>query len=93
MLKQPSKAKPSSPVASVSQPLPQVLTHPDCIGDGRERGVDRADAWEEAGVYHIEIVEFVGLAVHIEHGAGRVAAEATGARLMAHRREAHWVLT
>ena len=59
-----------------------MVAHPQRIGDGGERGIHRADADEEAGVDDIEIVEFVRLAVAVEHRGGGIVAEPAGAGLM-----------
>ena len=61
-----------------------MLTHANRIRHGGKRWVHRTDADEEAGVDHIQIVEFMSFAVDIENRACRVLAEAAGARLVSH---------
>ncbi len=52
------------------------------IGNGRQRRIHRADAGKETRVHDVEIVEFVRLAVHVQHRIVRVGAEPAGAGLM-----------
>src|SRR6476660_5771714 len=52
-----------------------VIPDAQCVGDGGERRVHRADAREEAGVDDVEVVHLVRAAVHVERGARRVGAE------------------
>ena len=53
----------------------QMIADPQGVGDGGERGVHRADADEETGVDDVEVVEFVRLAVAVEHGGRGIVAE------------------
>src|SRR5947209_16645272 len=62
--------------------LQQVVAHADRIGDCGEGRVHRADADEEAGVDNVQVVEPVGLAVHVENRRLGVAPEAACAGLM-----------
>ena len=68
--------------ASYLQPLCNSVGHPQCIGDDGQRRVDGADRGKEAGVRDIKIVEFVRLAVEIQHGCRWIGAEAAGAGLV-----------
>ena len=71
------------PGGASAQPLQQVIADAQSVRDGGQRGIDRADADEEAGVHHIKIVQLVSLAMDVEHGRFRVRAETAGARLVA----------
>jgi hypothetical protein len=59
----------------LAESLEQVIADPDGVGHRGESGVDRADAREEAGVHHVEVVELVGPAIRVEHRVGGVGAE------------------
>jgi hypothetical protein len=75
-----------------AQPLEQVVADSQRVRDGRQRGVHRADAREEARIDDVQIVELVGLAVHVEDGRRRVQAEANGAGLVGDARDRDLVL-
>src|SRR4249919_1884632 len=64
--------------------LVEVVADADGVGHGGQRRVHGADAREEAGVDHVEVVELVGLAGGVEHGGRRIVAEAAGAGLVGH---------
>src|SRR5277367_3790650 len=66
----------------LAQALEQVIADAQRVGDGGQRGVDGSDAGEEAGVHDVQVVEIVGLAVHVEDRSSGVGAETTGARLV-----------
>src|SRR5262249_43906401 len=72
---------------SSSQPLQQVIAHPDRVGNRGERRIDRADADEKARVYDIKVVELMRLTIEVEHGALGIAAEPAGASLMGAARD------
>ena len=72
---------------SGAQPLQHVIAHAQGIRDDSERGVDRADAGEEAGIYHVEIVHLMRAAVGIQHRGRGIASKAAGARLVANARD------
>ena len=57
------------------------------IRDGGQRRIHRADAGEKACIHDVKIVEFVCLAIHIEHRIFRIGAKATRARLVADARD------
>ena len=67
-----------------AQALQQVIPHAQGIGHRRQRGVDRGDAGEETGVHDVEIIEFVGFTVDIEHRRSGISAKAARASLVAH---------
>jgi hypothetical protein len=69
-------------VGADAHPLEQVVAHPESVGHRGEGGVDRPDAGEDACIGHIQVVELVRLAVHVEHRRLRVAAKAAGPGLM-----------
>ena len=69
-----------------------MVADPQGIGDGRQGGVNGPDRRHKARINYIKVVQFMGLAVEIEHGCSRVAAEAAGASLMAHRGDRHLAL-
>src|SRR5215475_13030706 len=64
------------------QPLQEVIADADRIGNRGERRVYRPDADEETRVHHVQIVELVRLAVHIQDRALRIRAEAARPDLM-----------
>src|SRR5258708_601150 len=68
--------------ARSTDPLEQVVADAERIGDDRQRRVHGADRREEARVDDVEVVEFVGLAIHVEYRRRRVGAEADRAGLM-----------
>src|SRR5258707_10428188 len=53
--------------ATSAEPFEQVVADPDGVGHRGEGRVDRADARVKAGVDHVEVVDFVGPAVGVEH--------------------------
>ena len=67
-----------------AHPLEQVVADAQRVGHRGQRRVDRSDAREEARVDHVEVVELVGPAVHVQHGCPGVGAEAAGAGLVRH---------
>jgi uncharacterized hydrophobic protein (TIGR00271 family) len=82
---------PARPGASPSERLPgaleEVLADPDRVGHHGQGRVHRADAREEAGVSHVQVVDLVRLAVGVEHRGRRVGAEPAGAGLVGHARD------
>src|SRR5262245_58138280 len=62
--------------------LREVLAETYRVRDRRDRGIHRPDAWEEARVDDVEVVELVRLAVGVEHRRLRVGAEAARACLV-----------
>src|ERR1700692_4365524 len=44
------------------QPLAEMLADTDGVRHGGQCGIDRTDAWEEARVHDVEVVDFVSLA-------------------------------
>src|SRR3954468_23103317 len=65
-----------------AQPLADVVAGPQRVGDGGQRGVHGADAGEEAGVHHVEVVQLVGLAHRVERGGRGIRAEPDRAGLV-----------
>ncbi len=65
----------------------QMLADPQGVGHDRQRRIDRRAGREEAAVHDVEVVEFVGLAVHVEGRGLRVAPEADRPVLMRDARE------
>ena len=59
-----------------------MITHPQRIGDNRQRWVDRARRTKERAVDHVEVVQIVCPAVQIEHRGRRIFAKATSAALV-----------
>src|SRR4051812_43254738 len=62
----------------------QVIAHPQRVGHGGQRRVDRADAREEARVDDVEVVDLVRAAVRVEHRGGRIEPEPARPRLVGH---------
>src|SRR3954453_12915967 len=75
----------SSATPTSGQPLGQVVAHPQGVRDGRQGGVHGADAGEEAGVDHVQVVHVVGLAVDVQGARGGIAAEADSSCLVGRR--------
>ena len=69
-------------VAGGSDALGDVIAHAQRVRDDRQGGVHRTDRGHEAAVHHVEVVQVVGLAVHVEDRGGRVGPEARRARLV-----------
>ena len=59
-----------------SEALGDVIADAQRVRDDRQGRVHRADRGHEAAVHHVEVVQVVGLAVHIEDRGGRVGPEA-----------------
>src|SRR5262245_22167278 len=72
--------------------LEQVVADAERVGHGRQRWVHRADAWKEARVDDVEVVELVRLAVGVEDRRLRVGAEAARAGLVCHAADPDLVL-
>ena len=68
------------------QAYEQVITDAQHIRNGGQRRIQCTDAWEKTRVHDVKIVEFVRLAIHIQHRIFRVSAKAAGAGLMADAR-------
>src|ERR1700722_3131757 len=64
------------------QPGQDPVADPDGVGHRGEGRVHRADAREDAGVGHVEVVHLVRAAVGVEHRRGRVGAAPDGPGLM-----------
>ena len=69
-------------VDRLSQSFQKVIADSQCVCDDRECWIDCGTGGEEAAVYYIEVVEFVGFAVGVEDGLGGVGSEANGSVLM-----------
>src|SRR5271165_1077238 len=65
-------------------PFDQVIPDSERIGHNRERRIYGGAGREEAAVHYVEIVELVGLAVNVERGSPRIAAEPNRPVLMRH---------
>src|SRR4029453_3961597 len=65
-----------------AQTFGDVIADPKGVRDRGQGRVYGADAWEEAGVHHVEVVHVVGLAVHVECTRGGGGAAPDGARLV-----------
>ena len=65
-----------------AEPFEQVVADAQGVGHRRERRVHGADAREEAGVDHVEVVDLVGPAVGVEHRRRGVGAEPARAGLV-----------
>src|ERR1700722_11730055 len=66
----------------LGQPVEDPVADPDGVRHRGEGRVDRADAREDAGVGHVEVVDLVRPAVGVERRRGRVGAAADGPGLM-----------
>src|SRR5665213_1902264 len=77
-------ATPGLPKASPSirNPLFDDIRNAQRIGDDGQRRIDCSNRWKEARVRHIEILEFMRLAVKVQNGGVRVRAKARGPGLM-----------
>ena len=67
--------------ASSLQPFRNPVRHAHRVGDDGERRVHGADRGKKARIGHVEIIEFVRLAIDVEHrgrGVGAEGSEATG---------------
>lgn len=60
-----------------------MFSNPERVGNSGERRIHCADARKETGVHDVKVVEFVRLAINVEHGGFRIGAEAAGAGLVA----------
>src|SRR5262249_14431761 len=78
---------PGSTGTALSEPGLQVIADAKRIGHDGERGVDRPTRREEAGVHHVEVVQLVRLAVHVECGRRGIVAEPDRAVLVRHAGE------
>ena len=74
------------------KPLLQVVSDPNSVGNRSQGGIHRRNTREKAGVYHIEIVKVMGLAVDIKYGGSGVGAKTTGTGLMCHSSNGHGTL-
>src|ERR1043166_7076960 len=70
-------------VSSLSfEALQKMIADPQRVGHRCQSRIHRADAREETGVHHVEVVELVRLAVGIEHRSLWVLAEAASPGLV-----------
>jgi hypothetical protein len=67
-----------------AEPVGEVVSDPQGVGDDGERGVHCGAGDEEARVDDAEVVELVHLAVEVQGRGGRVGAEPDGAVLVGH---------
>ena len=68
--------------AGGSDALGDVIADAQRVRDDRQGGVHGTDRGHEAAVHHVEVVQVVGLAVHVEDRGGRVGPEARRASLV-----------
>lgn len=59
-----------------------MIAHSQGIGDHGQRGPHARTGGEEAAVYDVEVVYFVGAAVEIEYRRSGIGAKATGTALV-----------
>jgi len=59
-----------------------MVSDPQRVRHRCERGIHRADAREDARVDDVQVVEFVRLAIRIDHRRGRVVAHPAGSGLV-----------
>lgn len=59
-----------------------MITNPQRIGDDGQRGVNGTTGRKEAAIYHVEIIDIMGLTIQIQHGGCGVFAKLTGADLV-----------
>ena len=64
------------------EPFEQMIADPQSVGHCGQSWIHRTDAREKTRVHDVKVVEFVRLAIYIEHRALRVLAKAAGAGLM-----------
>ena len=62
-------------VAGRPDALGDVIAHAQRVRDDRKGWVHRADRGHEAAIHHVEVVEVVGLAVHVKDRGGRLGPE------------------
>src|SRR5262249_61021114 len=67
---------------TLDEPGLQVIADPESVGDDGQCGVHRRAGREEAAIHHIEIVDLVSPAVHVQRGGLRVTPEADGSVLV-----------
>src|SRR5215475_337198 len=75
--------------SSTRETFSEVRPDAQRVRDDRQGRVHRADRREEARVDQVQVVEFVGLAVDVEHRRLRIGAEAGGSGLVGGRRDVH----
>jgi hypothetical protein len=68
--------------ASLAQPFPQVIPHPQRIGHDGQSWIHRTAGREEAGVHDIEVIHVVRLTVGVESRSLGIDPKADGAVLM-----------
>src|SRR5439155_12025829 len=68
-------------------PLDQVIPDTQRVGHDGQSRINRRTGRKEAAVHDVQVVEFVRLAVHVECGSLRIAAEPDGAVLVSHARQ------
>ena len=83
---------PADLLAGGAEALEQVVADAQRVGHRRQRGVDRADAREEARVDDVEVVDVVRAAVGVEHRRRRAEAEPARPRLVRDARDRDLVL-
>src|SRR6266852_5365443 len=70
-----------------AEPVDQVVTDAQGIGNDRQRGIHRRAGRKEAAVDDVEIVHFVRLAIDVQRRSLRILAETNRAVLMGDARE------
>src|ERR1700722_10921161 len=72
--------------------LQEVITNADCIRHGGKRWIHRPDTDEEARIDDVQVVEFMRLAIGVEHGTFWIGAKAAGSCLMRAARDGDFIL-